>query len=368
MAAESSRYGTDLERRLRDEPYRFEFFQAVRMLERRYRDLARKDPRWRRTRVGHDDPPGQEAVRFRASTSHSFPAGHVQSLEQPRPEQVRHETALPPPEMQVNFLGLTGPSGVLPDHYTTLLLQRTRLKDASLRDFLDAFNHRTVSLFYRAWEKYRFPVQYERAASEEDQTDAITWALYCLTGMGSRGLSDRRTVSDETSVKYSGHFSRAVPTAVGLEDMLCEHFELPVKVHQFLGEWLTLELFERSALPRDDEPFGRHNHLGQDTILGSRVWDLEGCFRLRVGPLTYFQFREFMPTGGLLRPFCELVRTYVGMQFRYDVQPVLAPFEAPPCYLGAETTDPPLLGWNTWLHAQPIDHEFDGVSFSLDAR
>ena len=32
----------------------------------------------------------------------------------------------------------------------------------ALRDWLDLFNHRIVSLFYRAWEKYRFYLPYER--------------------------------------------------------------------------------------------------------------------------------------------------------------------------------------------------------------
>ena len=31
--------------------------------------------------------------------------------------------------MLVTFLGLTGPNGVLPQHYTTLLLQRVRSED-----------------------------------------------------------------------------------------------------------------------------------------------------------------------------------------------------------------------------------------------
>ena len=42
-----------------------------------------------------------------------------------------------PPRMTVAFMGLTGPLGVLPRHYTELLLARIRGKDFSLRDFLD---------------------------------------------------------------------------------------------------------------------------------------------------------------------------------------------------------------------------------------
>ena len=85
------------------------------------------------------------------------------------------------------FLGLTGPSGALPRHYTELLLQRIREKDFSLRDFLDLFNHRLISLFYRAWEKYNWPVAYERSQLDNPggEPDPVTRSVYCLVGMGT---------------------------------------------------------------------------------------------------------------------------------------------------------------------------------------
>ena len=63
--------------------------------------------------------------------------------------------------MTVNFMGLTGPvrrAAVL--LYASSFWNGLRAKDPTLLNFLDIFNHRMISFFYRAWEKYRFPVTY----------------------------------------------------------------------------------------------------------------------------------------------------------------------------------------------------------------
>src|SRR5271169_6901765 len=119
----------DIEKLIGEEPYRFSFFQAVRTLERLLRE---------RNAPGRFAHPQTEAVRFAAHNSNAFPASEIQSL------QWREGRA---PLMVVNFMGLTGPQGVLPLYYTQFVAERVRAKDGSSRDFLDIFNHRMISLF-----------------------------------------------------------------------------------------------------------------------------------------------------------------------------------------------------------------------------
>src|SRR5262245_21088531 len=121
-----------LDKRLFEEPYVFEFFQAVRLIRQIAQDKGVIDPQ-------------AEHVRFKVLPSLNFPPSSIHDLEAP--------TAEKPARMTVSFLGLTGPSGVLPRHYTELLMRLAREARGeeryALRDWLDLFNHRFLSLFYR---------------------------------------------------------------------------------------------------------------------------------------------------------------------------------------------------------------------------
>ena len=160
MATSGGRTDPPVKALLFEEGYRFRFFQAVRLLGRVYPG---------RQPVGRDASPTDEAVRFRSRATLEFPASDIQEISPPQDGS--------PAQMLVNFMGLTGPSGALPQHYTELVLERMRVKDHALRDFLDLFNHRMLSLFYRAWEKYRFLLPYERAAAKGHGTDPATMAM-----------------------------------------------------------------------------------------------------------------------------------------------------------------------------------------------
>src|SRR5262249_5064658 len=199
-----------------------------------------------------------------------------------------------PPEMVVTFMGLTGPAGVLPRHYTELLLQQIRERDYSLRDFLDLFNHRLISLFYRAWEKYRWPIAYERSQLDLHlkEPDLATQGLYCLTGLGTAGLRGRLDTDDEVFLYYGGHFAHFPRSALALESLLGDHLEMPVEVRQCQGQWLHLEKEDQAAMPSLSEPEGRNNQLGVNLIVGERIWDVQSKFRLRIGPVSWREFRS----------------------------------------------------------------------------
>jgi len=271
-----------------------------------------------------------------------------------------------PPKLVVSFMGLTGPSGVLPQHYTQLMIDRVRQKDYALRDFLDLFNHRIISFFYRIWRKYRIAPSYEAAKiAADEESDVITQSLFSLVGLGTTGLRRRLLLFDETFLYYGGLYAHRPPTAISLERLVSDFFNLPVALSQFQGQWLELETADQSRLASDD-PYGlSNNRLGVSTIAGQRVWSVENKFRIRLGPLTYRRFRDLLPLGDEIKKIAQMVRTYVGASLEFDIQPILRRLEIPMCRLG-EKAQPALLGWNTWIRNAIMTRDGDDAIFVLD--
>jgi type VI secretion system protein ImpH len=339
MAAQSGKPDPSLADLLFEEPYKFGFFQAVRLLELIYPE---------RKPVGHQAAPSDEVVRFRSHISLSFPPSEIPELE-------RDKDGDGPSHMTVAFMGLAGPLGVLPRHYTELLLERLRRKDYGLRDFLDIFDHRLLSLFYRAWEKYRFQVSFERTAARGQGYDVFTLRLFDFFGMGTGGLRGRLEFGEEALLFYAGLLAQRPNSASALGNILNDYFGVPVQVLQFVGQWLQITDENRTRL-------GEANHvLGVSVVAGTRIWDQQAKFTLRVGPLSYFEFSRFLPAGDAFRPFVQFTRFCVGQEFDFDMQLVLKAPEVPWCKLGEERSR---LGFSTWLKTGEFTRDADQVIFS----
>jgi type VI secretion system protein ImpH len=368
--------------RLFEEGFAFDFFQAVRLLER----LAPK-----RSPVGRAwEEQKKEIVRFRAHLSLSFPPSSIYEIQPP-------SAALPVPAMIVAFMGLTGPSGILPQHYTELLLRLERdgkgPEKSALRAWLDLFNHRLLSLFWRAWEKYRFAIRYERGEYGGQEPDTFTQALFSLVGLGLPPLRKRLRVAtpplppprgergelagvtpeqilaridDVSLLHYSGFFAHRPRCAASLEALLRDYFGFDVQVRQFQGQWLYLEAANQSRLGAA----GGNCRMGVDLVAGARVWDVQGKFRVRIGPLCYAAFNEFLPDRSpvpsrkSLFLLIHLVRLYVGQELDFDVQLVLRAEEVPECRMTRGASGDPRLGWNTWIRSQAMPHDAADAVFA----
>ncbi len=312
--------------RLRDHPYAFNFFQAVRL-------LARCQPG--RAAVGEFAPPSEEIVRFCANPSLAFPASQIQALAWKDGLQ---------PRMTVNFMGLVGPLGVLPNYYTEYVAERASARDTAARDFFDLFHHRMISLFYRAWETRHFAAGYER------QEDRLAQIVLDLIGNGTAGLQRRSPVSDSTLIFYAGLLTLDPRSAVALESLLADYFDVEVEVVQFVGVWRPLSSQDQCCLEQGDED---SCSLGRGAVAGDEIWDQQSRVRIRLGPLGAARYREFLPTGAAYEPLRALTRSFCGNEIEFEAQLILKREEAPACELGRETGAAPQLGWFTWIRSQP---------------
>jgi type VI secretion system protein ImpH len=329
----------ELAAQLTTDPAAFEFFQAVRLLERLFPE---------RRPVGGFGDPGAEVVHFSARPAIAFPPSAVHSVDLPGSRPAR---------MVVNFMGLIGPLGVLPHHYTLFVAETARARSRALRDFLDIFQHRLISLFYRAWRKYHFTATYERGGR-----DGVTEHLRDLIGLGITAFRDRFRIPDEALLFYAGALAPQPRSAVALEQLLEDYFQVPVEIEQFVGGWYALSGGTLCSLGADAGPA---DQVGLGAVVGDEIWDQQARVRIRLGPLRREQYERFLPTGADFEALRTLTRFFSHDQFDFEVQLVLARGDVPGCELGADDGRAAPLGWSTWMRTRPFARDADDAVLTL---
>ena len=312
-------------------PARYEFFQLVRLYELAFQ--------------GAGEDVVSERIRFRSSLRLGFAPSQVDGIEAHRGADegggVLERVYITP-----GFIGMFGVHGALPIHYTEQAIQRERrLKDPSGRAFLDIFTNRSVGHFYRAWKKYRLPVQYEL-----DQRNRFLPLLLSLAGLGFDGLRGRLNaapgaIDDESIAHLTGLLRQRPVSAEALQRVLGSYFREQVVVEQFVGRWYVLPSAQRSRFG------GGALVLGRDALLGGRVWQCNLRVRIRIGPLPRPRYLAFLPRGELATALGKLLALATGGQFEHEIRPILRAADVAPCVLGASTGC--RLGHDSFLLTRP---------------
>ena len=317
MASEEREQNSAVKQRLLDQACSFSFFKAVHLLE----SFAGGLP------PGRSLSPGKDPVRFKVLPGFSFPASDIAAI--------RNGSRAPTPEMTVNFMGLIGPKGVLPDWYNDHALQMTHKKFHAFNEFLDMFHHRLISLFYLAWKKYRLAENFQ-----PDGSDPISHGLADLAGIDP-GEQDRDPLfyhnARQRLIYFSGMVSRTVPTASVIETVIANAVGAPVRVEQFVMRMIAIHPENRSCL-------GRNNgSLGKDAMCGGRIRDINNYFTVKLGPLTWDKYLAFQPRSRNLDMVHMLIARIAGIEYEFEIQLILKGPEIPGLCLGGRK-GAPLLG------------------------
>jgi type VI secretion system protein ImpH len=293
--------------------YEFHFAQVVRILHK----LAPQ-----KEKVGTRDDPAQDPLLFKAQVSFGVSSSDVHDL-----------TMLPTPTLTVSFTGIAGIQGPLPSVFTEMVVERMKAKDFATRDFLDIFNHRLMTFWYTLYGKV-----YPGLLDTPMEKTPIGQALMDLGGV-------RFHTEGAHMAPLGTLFWQRPPSARGLEKAIVGFFNLPCRIVPFEGGWNEVNASEYTLLGR------RFQTLGVDTMLGSKSYDQGAGFRLVLGPLSYTEFQDFLPStqaeSGLNR-LKSLVDAYFDAPPSYKIELLLKREDVPAVRLSGEYA----LSRNAWLNAR----------------
>jgi type VI secretion system protein ImpH len=341
-------------RRLLDQPYRFEFAQAVRIM---HTWLARVFP--------NAPDAGAHYLRFRNRASLEFPPSQVDALD--LEVDASSDTNLPGADIpgqlrRVSITpawgGLLGVSGALPYHDTERLLEaKERSTVAGRLEFFDLLSQRAHALHYEAWEKGR--VYESTNAQGEDDLRQVQRALAgVLRQSPHHSLRPGATLGDDIPAFYAGVLRHYATSPQVLEDVLTEYFDVPFKVELFIGQWHHLEA--------QDSPQVGGCALDGSLMLGRRTYSKSERVRLRIGPLSLDEYERFLPRSEGAQAIALMVRMFRVQELTFEVQLVLRARDAVAATLATSTRRGLGLGYAAIAMTRAtVDRDHDGLRYEL---
>ncbi|MDC9768168.1 type VI secretion system baseplate subunit TssG [Proteus mirabilis] len=285
MERESQSTRTRLIKHIEPTIWRANFYRFCQLLEK----VSPQSPPLGTTDDIKDDP-----LRFRPWPGMGFPAGELRTVEQ---HSTKPELPL---TVRTNFLGLYGIDSPLPTSYLDDIAQGVDGTEV-LTEFLDIFNHRIITQYYRIWRKYAYPATFEAGG-----TDATSQCLLGLIGLGIPGCAERiatpisRFLALLSTMRLPTRNSEGVKALISL---------LAPNTQAVINEYdiVKVPVDERTSL-------ARHQRVSLATrpTLGKTAKDTTS--RILISLTTYHpqEAQGWLPGGHLYTDFLVLLRVYLG--------------------------------------------------------
>lgn len=244
--------------------------------------------------LGSTLTPKDDPVRFRPHPGMGFPASEIKGVEwnEQRPEL--------PPTVRTTFLGLYGVDSPLPTSYLDDIAQRREGHEA-LEAFLDIFNHRILTQFYRIWRKYSYPASFEPGGR-----DNTSQCLLGLIGLGVPGAAKQIATPISRFLALLSTMRMPTRTAEGivaLVKLLSPETRAEVRAHYPQRVAINQRVVLGGKTPVN---------LSQRQVLGKSAIDANSQFELTLYPATPEQAKAWMENGQLHADLMVLLRVYLG--------------------------------------------------------
>ncbi|MGF6245377.1 type VI secretion system protein ImpH [Paraburkholderia sp. GAS38] len=307
---------------------------------------------------GECDTLEHEPVRFRPRPRLGFPAGEVSSVELDDGSGAFGSNAAP--AIRTTFMGLYGVDAAMPSHMIDDIALREEGHEA-LEAFLDQFNHRIVTLLYRAWKKYRYPIGFRPGG-----TDGHSRKLLSLAGFGWGEKPARAGLPDSRVLALLGLLIQRTRTPEGLAGVVALAVPgVEVRVDEFYptlkGAGAPKPLTSTGSARHAPQEDGKRRGLAGGYVLGSRIEYRSRAARVTLRPASAEQAHNLLPGAWLHRELMAFIRLYVGTKADVFLRMEVSSKHVPAPRLGAtlpaspERAGPaPRLSWTTVL---PSDDE-----------
>jgi type VI secretion system protein ImpH len=339
MASENRSATTALEflTAVSEKPYNYGFFQTVRKINCFYND---------KPITGQGIRPTDDPIRFIQEPYTYFAPSTIAGLEIDSSSQY--------PRLSQRFIGLFGPNGPLPLHLTEYARDRSRHhRDKSMASFIDIFHHRITSLFYAVWAQSQPVVQCDRG-----EKDRFAMYIGSLIGLGPPSMRNTDAMLHPSKLSFAGHLGSMPRHVDGLVSLIKGYFDVPTQIREFIAHWMKIPETDQLQLGE----LGMSGCLGQDTVLGERVWQRQDKFRVLLGPLSLERYESFLPSGESFKALISVVRNYVGIEYLWEVNLILEKEEKPVTCLGVSGA----LGWTSWLETENQQDHVEDLLLQVD--
>lgn len=283
---------TSVIKQLFTHPYEFSFLQAVRLFQKLSPNGAN---------IGTTITPDEDPISFSSRYTYSLPSSDI----------YRVHVVDKKPQIEVNFWNIAGPHGALPSPLSEKVDDRMREGDFALKEFLDIFNHRLLSIYYCVAQKYSFVL------SPKTSIQTTAGQMMCAVAGVDPYKDAYATASTAALAQYAGIMWQRPRSAAGLEQILSDYFQIQISIEQFVGSWVDINRRQRTFIGTRR---GRNHKLGRTTFLGKRFWQSTHHFVVNVGPLTSDQFYLFVPTGTAYNELCDMIKFYAPLELTFQLK------------------------------------------------